>query len=98
MGISKDDYQKQISAMQYHINVGSGHDISIAELAAMITQVVGYEGQIVFDASKPDGSPRKLMNIDLLQRLGWTQQIDFTDGLEQTYGWFVDNQNSLRVA
>jgi len=98
MGISKDDYQKQTSPMQSHINVGAGQDISIAELASMIAKVVGYEGQISFDTSKPDGSPRKLMNVDLLKSLGWKRQIDLMPGLGQTYGWFVDNQNNLRVA
>jgi GDP-L-fucose synthase len=98
MGISKDDYQKQTSPMQSHINVGSGHDVSIAELASMIAKVVGYDGTIAFDTSKPDGSPRKLMNVDLLKSLGWKQEIDLMQGLEQTYGWFVDNQNNLRVA
>jgi len=98
MGISKDDYQKQTSPMQSHINVGSGDDVSVAELAAIIAQIVGYEGQIVFDASKPNGSPRKLMNVDLLKGLGWKQQIDLTDGIRQTYRWFVDNQDNLRAA
>jgi GDP-L-fucose synthase len=98
MGISKDDYQKQTSPTQSHINLGSGDDVSISELAATIAQIVGYEGQTVFDASKPDGSPRKLMNVDLLKSLGWKQQIDLLDGIEQTYRWFLDNQNSLRAA
>ena len=98
MGLAEEDYRSRTSPMQSHINVGSGDDVSIAELATMIARVVGYEGQIVFDASKPDGSPRKLMNVDLLKSLGWTQEIDLMQGLEQTYGWFVDNQNSLRVA
>jgi GDP-L-fucose synthase len=64
----------------------------------MIAKVVGYDGTIAFDRSKPDGSPRKLMNVDLLKSLGWKQEIDLMQGLEQTYGWFVDNQNNLRVA
>jgi GDP-L-fucose synthase len=83
--------------MQSHINVGSGHDVSISELAVTVAQVVGYDGRIEFDTSKPDGSPRKLMNVDLLKSFGWKQQIDLIDGIEQTYRWFVDNQNSLRV-
>lgn len=98
MGLSQDAYQGRTTSMQSHINVGSGHDISIGELATMIAQVVGYNGQIVFDTSKPDGSPRKLMNVDLLKSLGWRQEIDLMLGLEQTYSWFVDNQNDLRVA
>ena len=98
MGLSEDKYRSQTSPMQSHINMGSGSDVSIGELAATIAQVFGYEGQIVFDASKPDGSPRKLMNIDLLKSLGWKQQIDLTDGIQQTYRWFVDNQDNLRAA
>ena len=98
MGLSEEAYQSRTTAMQSHINVGSGDDISIGELATMIAQVVGYKGQIEFDNSKPDGSPRKLMNVDLLKSLGWKQEIDLKQGLEQTYGWFVDNQKNLRVA
>lgn len=98
MGLSEDAYHSQTTSMQSQINVGSGHDVSIAELASMIAKVVGYDGTIAFDTSKPDGSPRKLMNVDLLKSLGWKQEIDLMQGLEQTYGWFVDNQNNLRVA
>jgi GDP-L-fucose synthase len=98
MRLSDEEYRSQTSPMQSHLNVGSGSDVSISELAATIAQVVGYEGQIVFDASKPDGSPRKLMNVDSLKSLGWKQQIDLTDGIQQAYLWFVDNQNYLRTA
>jgi len=98
MGLSDDAYHSQTFPMQSHINVGSGHDVSIGKLASMIAQVVGYDGQIAFDTSKPDGSPRKLMNVDLLKSLGWKQQIDLMQGLEQTYAWFVANQNRLRSA
>lgn len=98
MGLSEDAYHSKTTSMQSHINVGSGNDVSIGELAEMIAQVVEYEGRIIFDTSKPDGSPRKLMNVDLLKSFGWKQQIDLMQGLEQTYGWFVDNQNNLRVA
>jgi GDP-L-fucose synthase len=98
MGLSEDAYHSQTTSMQSQINVGSGHDVSIAELASMIAKVVGYDGTIAFDTSKPDGSPRKLMNVGLLKSLGWKQEIDLKQGLEQTYGWFVDNQNNLRVA
>ena len=98
MGLSYEEYRSQTSPMQSNINVGSGDDVSIFDLAATIAQVVGYEGKIVFDASKPDGSPRKLMNVDLLKSLGWKQKIDLTDGIRQTYCWFVDNQDNLRAA
>ena len=98
MGLSEDKYRSQTSPMQSHINMGSGSDVSIGELAATIAQVFGYEGQIVFDASKPDGSPRKLLNVDLLKSLGWKQQICLLNGIENTYRWFVDNQDNLRAA
>lgn len=98
MGLSDDEYRSQTTPMQSHINVGSGDDISIRELAEMIMQVVGFEGNIEFDKSKPDGSPRKLMNVDLLKSLGWKQQIDLKQGLDQTYRWFIENQHNLRVA
>ncbi|NCG10923.1 MAG: NAD-dependent epimerase/dehydratase family protein [Alphaproteobacteria bacterium] len=96
MELSKEEYQNQTTPSQSHINVGSGSDLSIRELAEMITQVVGFEGQIEFDSSKPDGSPRKLINANLLKSLGWKQKVDLGEGLEQTYRWFLENQNNLR--
>ena len=88
---------RRFRLMQSHINVGSGIDVSIAHLASMIVQIVNYEGQITFDKTKPDGSPRKLMNVNLLKGLGWKQKIDLISGLEQTYRWFLDNQHKLRA-
>lgn len=96
MGLPKEEYQDHTRPSQSHINVGSGSDVSIRELAEMIIQVVGFEGQIEFDTSKPDGSPRKLMNANLLKSLGWKQKVDLGEGLEQTYRWFLENQNNLR--
>lgn len=93
-----DEYINYISPMQSHINVGSGQDISIKDLAEVIMNVVGFEGQIVFDKSKPDGAPQKLMNIDLLKSLGWNQKISLKKGLDRTYRWFLKNQNNLRAA
>lgn len=98
MGLSDDEYRGQIKTMQSHINVGSGQDVSIAELAAIISHVVGYERQITFDRSRPDRSPRKLINVDLLKSFGWKQDIDLVDGLRQTYCWFLENQHSVRAA
>ena len=72
------------------INIGTGSDVSIAEFAKMISKTVGFRGQIEFDTSKPDGSPRKLLDINKARSLGWTSQIELTQGLEQTYSWFVD--------
>lgn len=71
------------------VNVGTGTDISIKELAELVKNVVGYEGKLVFDTSKPDGMPKKLLDVDKLHSLGWQHSISFQDGLRQTYEWFV---------
>jgi GDP-L-fucose synthase len=71
-----------------HLNVGTGRDISIRELAQLIAQVVGWEGDFDFDTSMPDGTPRKLLDISRLRELGWSPRIDFIDGIRQTYDWF----------
>ena len=78
------------------VNVGTGSDISISNVALLIKQVVGYEGEIVFDDSKPDGVPRKLLDCSKIHGLGWQASIALRDGLAATYKWFVDNQNSVR--
>ena len=74
-----------------HVNVGSGIDISILELAHLIARVVGFRGRVVMDISKPDGTPRKLLNIDRLTSLGWRPKIELRDGLAETYQWFVEH-------
>ena len=75
--------------MQSHINVGYGSDITILEVAHAIGSVVGYSGEIVFDSSKPDGAPRKLIDSSLLKRLGWQAQVDIQTGLKLAYADFV---------
>ncbi len=77
-----------------HLNIGSGQDISIAELAELIGHVVGFEGQLEFDPSKPDGTPRKLLDVTRIGALGWAPAIDLKDGIKQTYRWFVENAAS----
>jgi len=79
-----------------HLNVGVGKDLSIAELAATIKDVVGYEGTLEFDAGKPDGTPRKLVDTRALERLGWRARIGLREGLETTYRWFLDNAEGYR--
>ncbi|ESQ76566.1 GDP-L-fucose synthase [Asticcacaulis sp. AC402] len=74
-----------------HVNVGSGTDISILDLTKLVCEVIGYEGRIVHDLSKPDGTPRKLMSGDKLRNLGWAQQTSLKDGISQTYNWFLNN-------
>ncbi len=75
-----------------HINVGTGVDMSIAELTRLVADVVGFSGAIVADPSKPDGTPRKCLDIGRLSRLGWRPRIDFRDGLAETYQWYLANQ------
>ena len=80
------------------VNVGTGEDITIAELASTVKNVTGFEGDIVFDTSKPDGTPRKLLDVSKIHGLGWQHKIDLKSGLEKAYRWFEGNQQSFRVA
>jgi GDP-L-fucose synthase len=73
------------------VNVGVGTDISIAELAQLIAEIVGYQGEIVFDTSKPDGTPRKLLDVSRLQRAGWQARISLADGIRSTYQWYLEH-------
>jgi GDP-L-fucose synthase len=75
-----------------HINVGTGTDLSISELAQTIAEVVGFEGEIHFDASKPDGTPRKLLDVSKLSALGWQSNILLKEGIQKTYDWFLENE------
>jgi len=78
------------------VNVGVGDDVSILELAQLVKEVTGFRGEIVNDTSKPDGTPRKLLDVSRLNGLGWRASIGLRDGVEQTYAWFLDNQSRLR--
>lgn len=73
------------------LNIGTGEDISIKELAEMIKDLVGYKGELVFDATKPDGMPKKLLDVSRLHEAGWHHTIDFQSGLKRTYDWYLDN-------
>jgi GDP-L-fucose synthase len=75
-----------------HVNVGSGEDISILELTQLVCRVVGFEGEIVHDLSKPDGTPRKLMSADKLRAMGWAPSIGLEQGLAETYRWFLEHE------
>lgn len=79
------------------INVGVGEDIPIRELADVIATVVGYEGKIELDVTKPDGTPRKLLDVSRLTDLGWSPQVNLVDGISRTYSWFVDHEKTLRA-
>jgi GDP-L-fucose synthase len=79
-----------------HINVGTGYDVTIADLACTMARVVGFEGDIEFDTSKQDGTPRKLLDVSRLGSLGWEYSVDLEQGLEMTYDWFLENWGELR--
>ena len=79
------------------VNVGTGQEISIKELALTIQAVVGFEGELVFDTSKPNGTPRKLLDVSRLNSLGWQAQTDLKPGIEKTYAWYLENVDTLRA-
>ena len=81
-----------------HINVGTGEDVTIAEFARLIAKVVGYEGRIVFDTSRPDGTPRKLLDVSRLAALGWRAPTALETGLAHYYAWYLANIDHLRAA
>jgi len=78
-----------------HINIGSGEDLMISELAEIIKEVVGFKGKIAFDSTKPDGTPRKLMDITRLHNLGWHHKTDIREGVKKAYGWFLENYKEV---
>lgn len=96
MGLPKESYQASTEPMLSHINVGTGIDVTIRELAETIAEVVGFSGDLIFDASKPDGAPRKLMDITKLNNMGWKPKYSLKTGLENTYQWFDNNKNTFR--
>ncbi|MDA8940070.1 GDP-L-fucose synthase [Pseudoalteromonas marina] len=96
MNLNNETYQANTQEMLSHINVGTGVDCTIRELVETVAQVVGFTGTIEFDASRPDGAPRKLMNVSRLKDLGWQYSIDLKQGLASTYDWFLANQNNFR--
>lgn len=95
MNLNKQIYEQHTSPMQSHINVGTGSDITIAQLATVIAKAIGYEGRINFDPSKPDGSPRKLMDSSRIRFLGWEARVDLPMGIDLTYIDFLKNYASL---
>lgn len=96
MNLDQATYQSCTQPTLSHINVGTGHDCTIRELAETIVRVVGYQGQLAFDTSKPDGTPRKLMDVSRLKALGWSASITLEDGLQNAYNWFLDNADTIR--
>ena len=83
--------------LNHHLyNVGTGRDITIEELAQKIQKITGHEGEIIWDSSKPDGTPRKVMEVSKLKNLGWSPKISLEQGIEETYQWFLENREEIR--
>jgi GDP-L-fucose synthase len=78
------------------VNLGTGVDVTIRQLAETIKAVVGYRGQLSFDTTKPDGTPRKLQDVSRMKALGWQAQVPLEEGIRRTYQWFLDNQANIR--
>ncbi len=87
----KADWQKAVEPMQSHINVGTGVDISIKDLAEAVKKTVGFDGDITLDSSKPDGTPRKLLDVSVIKSLGWSPDTSLEEGLKIAYEWFLNN-------
>jgi GDP-L-fucose synthase len=96
MELTPEVMAQHTQPMLSHLNVGTGTDVSIRELAQTLARVTGFTGQLVFDANKPDGTPRKLMDVSRLARLGWRARIGLEEGLRETYRWFVQHEERAR--
>ena len=97
MQLEQSVYNQVTEPMLSHLNVGSGTDVSIRELAQKVRQIVGFSGEISFDKSKPDGTPKKLMDISRLSELGWKPAYTLESGLSDTYQWFINNIDTYRA-
>ncbi|MDC3197508.1 GDP-L-fucose synthase [Luminiphilus sp.] len=97
MGLPRSELLAVIpNSMCSHINVGTGRDVSISQLADLIAKTVGFEGDLIFDTRKPDGTERKVLNVDRLKQLGWTYDVELEQGLAITYQWFLTHLDTLR--
>lgn len=90
-------YEAHTKPMMSHVNVGVGSDVTIAELAKLLAEVTGFTGRISFDRTKPDGTPRKLLDVSRLSKLGWTARRDLREGIAETYHWFCQAHELLRI-
>jgi len=97
LNIDKEKYSSSISPMCSQINVGSSNEISIKELAKLISEIVEFNGDITFNESMPDGAPRKLLDSSKLNALGWRPEIELKSGLKDTFKWYLDNLSKLRI-
>ncbi|HSO84526.1 GDP-L-fucose synthase [Thiocapsa sp.] len=97
MELPETAYREATQPMLSHINIGSGRDCTIRALAETIARVTGFQGRLTFDDTKPDGTPRKVLDIGLIRSLGWSPRIPLEEGIRDTYRWFLDNQDTLRA-
>ncbi|AWM79972.1 GDP-fucose synthetase [Gammaproteobacteria bacterium ESL0073] len=97
MELEMSSYQRYTQPMLSHINIGTGKDCSIKELAKLIAKITGFSGKLVFDNSKPDGTPRKLLDVSRLEAMGWQSGIDLETGLNNAYQWFLENHQKART-
>lgn len=97
LDLPRDTYDANTEPMLSHINVGTGTDVTIRELAAIIAEVTGFGGHIDFDTTKPDGTPRKLMDVSRLAAMGWTARTGLRDGVAETYDWFLKHAADIRA-
>ncbi|MCI5224613.1 MAG: GDP-L-fucose synthase, partial [Candidatus Electrothrix sp. AR4] len=79
------------------VNVGSGQEVAIAELAALVGEIVGFQGKVRYNKEMPDGTPRKLLDVSRLSTLGWKSQITLREGVSTTYSWFLNNESTVRI-
>ena len=93
----RGDFEAVTEPTVSHVNIGAGDDVTIAELAQIVAEVTGFPGRITFDTSKPDGTPRKLLDVSRLSALGWHARRDLRDGIADAYRWFCQNHGELRV-
>ena len=93
----RGDFEAVTEPTVSHVNIGAGDDVTIAELAQIVAEVTGFPGRITFDTSKPDGTPRKLLDVSRLSALGWRARRDLRDGIADAYRWFCQNHGELRV-
>ncbi|WP_281268909.1 GDP-L-fucose synthase [Alteromonas aestuariivivens] len=96
MELDKSVYEANTESMLSHINVGTGEDCTIRELVETVAEVTGFKGKIVWDTTKPDGTPRKLMDVSRLHSMGWKHTYNLKDGLKHAFDWFLANQKSFR--
>jgi GDP-L-fucose synthase len=91
--LDEENYKANTKSMLSHINVGTGKDVTIKEMAEAMKEVVGFKGSLTFDTTKPDGSPRKLINVSRLSNMGWKYSIDLEEGLKKTYKWYLSEDS-----